>query len=113
MSLFDDPRVIEASLAAVGTTTIGCTCRWDEDGNPPPDCTCAERSRAYATDRRRAALNAALAALPREEVIETGRAALERASQASYSWEDLARAVAVAIGLIPEHVTPTDDGSHE
>jgi hypothetical protein len=53
---------IEASLAAVPPSAVmGCTCRWDENGNPPDDCDCAIVSRQREVVRRSDALRAAYA----------------------------------------------------
>lgn len=42
--------MISAEMVAAGAdalrgqvATMGCTCRWDEDGSPPSSCRCAER----------------------------------------------------------------------
>lgn len=120
--LLSDARVVEASLDAVPAgITIGCTCRWDEHGNPPDSCRCRERSREYAIKRRREALTAAVAALPRDELIEKAARALcdqgilaLNGSEATWErhadgFRGMAEAVLVAVGLIPEHVTATED----
>ena len=109
MSLFDDERVIDAALAAQ-----------------------VKRSHERVIEARvRAALNAALAALPREELVEkAGRAICEHDNLREREAEDRAlehspvllvyedwresfdreaEAILVAIGLIPEHVTPEEE----
>lgn len=56
-------QAVEAGAEALkgSVTVMGCTCRWDEDGNPPPDCRCDERA---ADERRRYARLVIEAALP-------------------------------------------------
>lgn len=52
---------VEHSLRVVPTPlTLGCTCSWDEDGNPPANCGCEARSEAATKLERRRALEAAL-----------------------------------------------------
>jgi len=45
------------------TTRLGCVCSWDEHGNPPDDCACAERSQAAAENEGRRVMSAAIAAV--------------------------------------------------
>lgn len=41
---------------------MGCICLWDEDGNPPPSCDCAERSQRLAREQVRQIVAAVLEA---------------------------------------------------
>jgi hypothetical protein len=43
--------MITAAMVAAGAAVlhgqvaeVGCTCQWDENGNPPVTCRCAERA---------------------------------------------------------------------
>lgn len=102
--LFSDPAVVEASLKAVSPGALaGCTCFWDEHGNPPAGCRCSERAWAEAHEDRREALAAAVAALPRAELVEKAAAAkCDEEPPCQFCARDAERTLA-AIGLIPEH----------
>lgn len=40
----DDAAVARGAQAIAGVVAqMGCTCQWDEDGNPPENCDCAAR----------------------------------------------------------------------
>jgi hypothetical protein len=54
-------EMVERSLRVVpASLTLGCTCSWDEDGNPPANCGCVARSEEATKLERRRALEAAL-----------------------------------------------------
>jgi hypothetical protein len=64
---------VEAATAAYEATEVaamGCTCCWDEHGNSPPDCRCAERNAEARRERARGVVAAALPHLVTEEAVE-------------------------------------------
>jgi hypothetical protein len=53
--------MVERSLRVVPMSlTLGCTCPWDENGNPPTNCDCGERAAEESRSDRRRAIEAAL-----------------------------------------------------
>lgn len=80
-------EAVEAALVSEGSAhiaVVGCTCPWDDDGNPPSSCRCGERREAQLDDDVRSILRAAYAVdrpaspAPREEAhrlhrLRTGR----------------------------------------
>ena len=92
MSLFDDPRVVEAAARAMADVY-------------------GEGSEEWHPEHAPAILTAAVAALPREEIVEKAARAIARVYDEPFEeWHvEKAPGLLADLGLIPEHVTPEED----
>lgn len=62
-ALLSDAAIDALRTSGIIGARVGCTCTWDEDGNPPASCRCTERGDQQEREACRQALRAAVAAV--------------------------------------------------